>query len=263
MKKPIALLLCLTLVLSLCACGVPDDSIVSLGTVGTKHYRAICRSGDRLAPVITAALETLAANGTVSALTSRWLGADRCAMKGSADALAKLEEMPERRTLIIGVETEFEPIAYTVNGELVGLAVDLARAMGELLGWETLILPITSDQISAQLTSGNVDCALGFDAVSLKEEKFTWSESFLNSDIIVAARAGSDVKRFKDLTGCRVGTVQDPVVLQAIQANEKLTKYAAGATQYLSVARCIEAMDKGWCAAVVMDSMTLAFFHAE
>jgi len=267
MKKCIALLLALTMLAALAGCGQAEyASFRALETIGEKQFCAICRGGDKLAPVITAALETLAGNGMLSSVTARWLGADRSCLEGDPGALRALEAtldepLPETRRLIVGVERDYDPIGFTADGQLRGLCVDLAGALGELLGWEILIIPISSEEVQANLISGNVDCALGFDGTLVKADKFSVSAPFLKSDIIVAVRAESEVKRLRDLKDCRVGAVNDPAVLSAVRSSEKLTKYASGATVYLSIERCINALDMGWCAAIVMDSLMLSYYR--
>jgi hypothetical protein len=68
MKKCIALALALALLASLAGCGQPEVSAFrALEVLGEKQFSAICRGGDKLAPLIDAALKTLAGNGQLSA----------------------------------------------------------------------------------------------------------------------------------------------------------------------------------------------------
>ena len=264
MKKFISLLLALLLLLSLCACGRENDSRYrTLSVVGARHYCSIFRGGDKLAPVVNAALEALAGTGTLSALCAARLGSDRSCLDGDAGALAALEALPEPRTLIFGVESDFYPMSYVENGEVKGLCADIAAAVGELLGWEVMVLCISPDEVGDQLNSGNIDCALGFDPAVVSASKFTVGDTFLESDVILAVPADSEIRRVRDLAGCRVGTISDPVILKAVRSDEKLTKYAAGATEYLSLSRCLDALEKGWCSAVVLDTLMLAFYRGE
>ncbi len=261
MKKPVALLLSLVLCLScFCACGKTEDTAFrTLTVLGTRQYCAVCRGGDTLADTINAAILTLAGSGTISAISARWLGRDRCCLEGDAAAFAALGTAPEPRTLIVGVEQNYAPMAYEDHGTLKGMSVELAEAIGTMLGWEIRLQPIAPDEVGAQLSSGNIDCALGFDPGSVKAEKYTVSRCYLESDIVLAVRPDSEVRRMKDLQGSRIGIINDPAVSAVIKADEKLTKYADGATQYLSAARCVSALDSGWCAAVAMDSIMLSF----
>ena len=258
------MLLALLLLAGLCACGEKSEGpFRALEVVGTKHYCGICRGGDKLAPVILAAVEALAGTGTLSALSVKWLGSDRICMDGNAAALSELEELPEPRTLIFGIPSEFHPLGYLEYDEPRGFAADIAAAVGELLGWEVRLLCISPDEVGSQLNSGNIDCAMGFDSNLDHAEKFTIGGCFLESDILLAVRSESEVRKPKDLEGCRIGTINDPVVLKAIRGDEKITKYATGATEYLSLPRCIEALDLGWCSAVVLDSLMLTYYQMQ
>ena len=262
MKKIIASILLLALLASLCACGQEEVSTFrALEVIGEKKFCAICRGGDKLAPLIEAALKTLAANGQLSSITARWLGKDRSCMEGDAGALRALEEMPTPRKLIIGVETDYVPIAFEENGVLRGMSVDLAEAVGEAIGWEIMLLPITAEEVADQLSSGNVDCALGFDGTIVRADKYSVGEAYLKTDIVLAVRSESEIRRVRDLNGSRVGVIHDPAALSAVRSSEKLTKHASGATEYLSISRCINALDNGWCAAVVMDSLMLSYYR--
>ena len=261
-RQSAALLLLLALAASLCGCGKGAEiaSFRTLEVLGEKQFCAICRSGDKLAPMIEAALRTLAGTGRISAIVTRWLGSDRSCMEGDAGALNALEELPTERRLIFGVETDYEPIAFERGGTLQGLSVELAEALGELIGWEVMVLPISAEDVGAQLASGNVDCALGFDPSIVSASKYSVGEPYLKSDIILAVRKDSEIRRVRDLDGCRIGIVHDPSVLTAVRSSEKLTKHAAGATEYLSIGRCITALDNGWCAAVAMDILMLSYY---
>ena len=262
LKKCIALVLLLAMLASLCGCGQPEVSVFrAMEVLGEKQFCAICRGGDKLAPLIDAALKVLAGNGQLASITARWLGKDRSCLEGDVNALGALEELPTERKLIIGVETDYDPIAFEENGVLRGMSVDLAEAIGALVGWEVMILPITADTVADQLASGNVDCALGFDGRIVKADKYSVGAPYLKSDIVLAVRAESEIRRVKDLNGCRIGVIHDPAVLSAVRSSEKLTKHASGATEYLSLERCINALDNGWCAAVAMDSIMLSYYR--
>ena len=261
MKKWIAIVLLAALLAALCGCGQPEiSSFRAMEVLGEKQFCAICRGGDKLAPLIDAALKTLAGNGQLASITARWLGKDRSCLEGDVNAMNALEELPTPRKLIIGVETNYNPIAFEENGVLRGISVDLAEAIGALIGWEVMLLPISADDVAAQLASGNVDCALGFDGRIVKADKYAVGAPYLKSDILLAVRAESEIRRMKDLDGCRVGVIHDPAVLSAVRSSEKLTKHASGATEYLSLERCINALDNGWCAAVAMDSLMLMYY---
>ena len=260
-QKIISVLLLLALALTLCACGETDASpFRTIEILGARRYAVICRKDDRLAPLLAAAIETLARDGTLSAASKRWLGRDAITLKPRPAAPAEEEEdVPEvaARTLIVGVERDFKPLAFRENGLLQGMSVDIADALGRTLGWEVAYQPIASGEVGTQLSSGNIDVALGFDPATVNADKYTLGPVYMESEIVLAAPRESGVARWKDLQDERIGIVDDPVVTACLKASEPAGRYAAAAVIYASPARCLFALENGWCAALAMDRIML------
>ncbi|MCD8005246.1 MAG: transporter substrate-binding domain-containing protein [Oscillospiraceae bacterium] len=114
--------------------------------------------------------------------------------------------------------------------------------------------------METQLASGNIDCALGFDPLCVNAERYSVGVTYMESDIVLAVRPESEINRIRDLKERRIGTLDDPALTAAIQGSEKLVKYAAGATAYASLTRCVEALDDAWCSAIVVDSLMLTYY---
>ena len=271
MKKLLALLAAAALTLSLAACGEPDSTgFRTLEVIGQRQYSLIFRLGDRIAPEVNAAMRQLYRTGELSSASLRWLGRDAIALSENSGSSGEespepaetevpesTEELPDR-TLIVGVEEEFDPMSFVDNGVLCGMSIDIASALGTALGWRVSYQPISAAEVEAQLSSGNIDVALGFDPGSVKEGSYTVGVTYMSSDIVLAARR-SGINSVRDIRGERIGTVDDPAVIAAVKANEHITRYASGATVYLSSRRCVSAMDNGWCAAIAMDEIMLEY----
>lgn len=260
LKRILSFILAAVLLLACCACGQTSvGAYRELDTVGTKHYSVICRKDDRIAPAINAAMNYLAAGGTLSAISAQWLGRDVITLEGDPDLLSAVESEETERTLIVGVENDFAPMAFLRGGEYVGMSVDIGSYIGAVLGWPVVFQPISVSDVGAQLASGNIDCAVGFDPDLVSSSKYDVGASYMESDLVLAVRSDSEVKKIKDIRGQRIGITDDPAVEKALKSNEKVTKYAEGATVYLSAERCIDALENGWCAAVAMDRLRLLF----
>ena len=263
-KRFFALLLALILPAALTGCGQAETSpFRELEVLGERRYSLICRLNDRIAPQLDAAMEDLAAAGTLSSISIRWLGRDAIILKGKEksqeaeiEAAEGAEALPSR-VLILGVEDGYDPMAFATGGALQGMSVDIGAALGEALGWEVRYQPISPGEIGTQLASGNIDCALGFDPGEISASKYTVGVTYLRSEIVLAARRDTGVKRLRDLEEKTVGTTNDPMVTSLVQNHDKLTKFAAGATIYLTPRRCVEALNTGLCAAVAMDRIML------
>ena len=256
-KRILVLLLALALAAGLCGCGEDAATYVIIGGVGEKEYGTIYRKDDRVSAPVNAAMSVLAASGELSILSAQWLGQDSICLKGSADAINALEEPPEPRELIVGVEEESMPLAYEREGQYVGMSVDIAKAIGRLLGWSIRIQPINSNDIAAQLSSGNVDVALGFGLGSVSAGAYDLGECYMKSEIVIMTRTDLKVHRIKNLKGEKIGSVKDAAVIAALEGNDKIVKYVESVTVYLSPQRCMNALNNGWCAAVAMDRIMI------
>ena len=137
------------------------------------------------------------------------------------------------------------------------MSVDIAKAIGRLLGWEVKLQPISSQDIAAQLSSGNIDCALGFGLGSVSAEAYTLGECYMTSEIVLMTKTEYDMHRIKDLKGEKIGSVKDAAVITALENNDKVVKYVDSVTAYLSPTRCMNALNNGWCAAVAMDRIMI------
>ena len=120
MKKIIAFLLVLCMVLAMCACGSPGYGVNVVQTLVEQEYSLAFRVNDPLYFYVTAALSVLAAQGRVDALAIKWLGSPALNFEKQADALEVLQP-PEPQDLIVGVDINSFPMAYVSNGEYWGL----------------------------------------------------------------------------------------------------------------------------------------------
>lgn len=258
MKRFLCLVLALIMLLSLCACGnAIHPAYRQIEILGIKEYGLVFRTGDPSADYVLAALSTLAANGTLSTHSRQWLGSDRICMVGDSAALSAFEEIPGGRVYIIGVEENCPPLAYEQEGGYVGMSVDIARSIGEALGWEIRIQPIASGDIDIQLQSGNIDCALGFGTECLSSTEYVLSESYMQGEIVLFATYGSNIKSINRLKGKKVGYYGDESAIYAVGLNEKLAKNAAGYLEFSSLQSCLKALGNGSLSVAVMDSIIL------
>ena len=87
MKRILALILAAALCLGISGCGGEQfGSYTVLEELGIKEYATIYRSEDVIAPVVEAAMDTLAATGVLGRICSTWLGSDIILTEGNANA---------------------------------------------------------------------------------------------------------------------------------------------------------------------------------
>ena len=264
MKKMICAVLILCMSFSLCACGGSTYGVRELEVLVEQEYSLAFRNDDSTYNYVTAAIETLNAEGMVGDLTGKWFGSSIIDFKKDAKALEKVG-MPEPRTFIIGVDINSFPMAYVVDGNYWGFDVQLAMAVCERLGWTLQIQPIEKENVYVELSSGNIDCAWGGIALDQKEidaGKYTQYGPYVSNNIVVAGRNGSTVWNKLKLGGRTMAMCSTEEAMSALETDPKLAKRLgqiirlAGGTM-----ECFEYMYSGKCDVVLTDSTALYYYN--
>lgn len=157
----------------------------------------ICLNKDsaELAAIIEAAIDTLYYDGTISELATKHFGNDFTAGLRTVTEAPSIDKVRARELtggiLKIGMEIGYPPMEYldTDGKTALGFDVDIAKAIGELLGVEVEFINTAWDGIFAGLEKGEYDCIIS--AVSITDErqaKYILTEPYVSNkqQIIVA-----------------------------------------------------------------------------
>ncbi len=270
-KRGLALLLLCAVLLSLSACGKTVGSYRVLKTFGEESFSIGYRLDDQVAVYVDAALRVLSADGTVHKLALEWLGADDTTIEADADALDAVGSVP-RRTLIVGVSESCFPMSYADGDGFAGFDVALAQAVCERLGWQAQFQAVARNDVYVQLTSGNVDCVWGgmpLDDVNRDEngnlkpqsQQIAVSESYLKNEILLVTRADTRYSSTGRLRGETVMLDSGPQYMEALESDARLLERFGRVERVNGGAQqCFEALRMGDCAAIVTDSVALAYY---
>ena len=173
MKKLLAIMMTLTLTLSLAACGNSD--------------------ADSTDAASNAETDSLLQDALANASTET--GAD-----------SDLAYVTDKGTLVVGI-TDFEPMDYKdENGEWIGFDADMARAFAESLGVDVEFVEIDWDNKILELDSKSIDCV--WNGMTLTDEvtsSMECSNAYCNNAQIVIVPADKadqyqDVESLSDLS---------------------------------------------------------------
>lgn len=106
--------------------------------------------GDKLDVVV----KRMIADGSLTALTEKWMGSDE-----TAKVLTPVSLTGGNGTLVAGVLGDDYPYSYYKDNELVGLEVDLARILASQLGMNLDVKAMDFSAIIPSITSGKIDLA--------------------------------------------------------------------------------------------------------
>lgn len=170
----------------------------------------------------------LAAVMTVS-MFATGCGSDKnaeSAKEGDEKTAAKTEftAKEEGDTFTVGFDQDFPPMGFVGDdGEYTGFDLELAAEVCDRMNWEFVPKPIAWETKEAELKSGGIDCIWNGFTMNGREDKYTWSEPYLNNKQVFVVRADAEIESEADLAGKVVDVQTDSSAQAALNDNQELT----------------------------------------
>ncbi|MDO4439320.1 MAG: amino acid ABC transporter substrate-binding protein [Eubacteriales bacterium] len=138
----------------------------------------------------------------------------------TAICLAGCGKKEESQSLIVGFDQEFPPMGFIgEDGEYTGFDLELAEEVAKRLELDYKAQPIAWDSKDVELESGNIDCIWNGFTMTGREDKYTWSEPYMENSQVFVVNADSGIKSIADLKGKIVEVQMDSSGLKALEAN--------------------------------------------
>ena len=265
MKKGISLVLALTMLFALCACGKSSGkaaySMLS-EAVSTEQYAVgFALGNDELKDAVQAALYVLLADGTVDKVAEKYadysLASTLCLNGADAttfDMSAASAELQSRTTFNVGFDAEYPPFGYMdADGSYTGFDLELAEAVCALYGWELIKTPIDWDTKDVTLSSGQIDCIWNGFTVTGRESEYCWTVPYVDNSIVVLTN-NAKITSLADLAGKNVVTQAGSSALAALEGDRaELCASFKALTQVADFNTAMMNLDSGIVDAVVID----------
>lgn len=164
----------------------PDLRILEEPFAQEEYSICYAKDNTELGAKIDEALTALKADGTLDGIVSHWIGDD-------ADHAPYVQDSSITRDGLITMATnaEFPPYESMEGGEIVGIDVDMMRAVSDKLGVELKIENMEFDSIITAVTSGKADVGVAGMSVTedrLKNVNFTQGYATSTQAIVVRAK---------------------------------------------------------------------------
>lgn len=160
--------------------------------------------------------------------------------------------------LIIGLDDTFAPMGFRdESGELVGFDIDLAKAVGEVLGIQIEFQPISWNAKEMMLSSKRIDCVWnGMSATAERQEQMALTSQYLNNIIRVASLDASiNVKSAAELASLKIGIQSDSAALEMVMAHADYDSFKANITEYPTYDEAILDMQAGRVDVIIVDQV--------
>lgn len=129
----------------------------------------------------------------------------------AADTTAADTAAPDK-TYIINTDTTFAPFEFENDkGELVGIDMDILKAVAEDQGFKYEVVPVGFSAATTALETGECDGVIaGMSITDARKEKYDFSAPYYDSGVGMAVLSDSDVDAYDKLNGqivaAKIGT---------------------------------------------------------
>jgi len=151
----------------------------------TEEYAIAMKKGSDLKALIDGALEELIANGTLDQIKSNYIGE----AAGQSPYVSPADVTRDNGTLVMATNAEFPPYEFMDGNDIVGLDVDIAQAICDILGMELVIENMAFDSILAAIESGKADVGIaGMTATDERRQSVDFSISYTTATQVIIVR---------------------------------------------------------------------------
>lgn len=163
----------------------------------------------------------------------------------------------ERTKFVVGFDQDFPPYGYVGDdGEFTGFDLDLAAEVCARRGWEVEYMPINWDNKDLELSSGSIDCIWNGFTMEQREDKYTFTEPYMDNTQVIVVKNGSGIKSLEDLADKTVMAQNDSAALHLLEVGGDQEELASTFKNLQSVADYNSAfmeLESGAVDAVAMD----------
>jgi len=270
----LALVLMFTSIMCLAGCGEDADTatdanaktlVATSVSFGDDFYAIGCRKEDSaVSDKINEALKTLIDNGKAAEISNKWFGKNIVILEDYNEVLNKTTPNAEawnyikdKGELIVGLDDTFAPMGFRdENNTLVGFDIDLANAVGEVLGVKVKFQPIDWNSKELELSSKNIDCIWnGMSATVDRQTNMSLTKKYLNNEIIVVAASDVTVNSKADLANLKIATQEGSAALETLEADADYKTFEENITTYPDYDAAILDLQAGRIDCIVIDKV--------
>lgn len=132
------------------------------------------------------------------------LALSACGNGGQAD-----EPEASNEVLVMGTSADYPPFEYIETGEsqeIIGFDIDLAKAIGEELGYEVVVKDMDFNGLIPAINTGKVDFVMaGMTPTPERKENVDFSEIYYTANHMIVSTKGSNIQSLENLKGKKVG----------------------------------------------------------
>ncbi len=167
----------------------PELSILEEDFAVEEYAICISKKNPQLRENINSAISQLKQDGTLEKIISNYIGDST---KGQFPYIPKKDVDRSNGTLKVATNATFAPYEYMEGGEIIGIDIDLAKAICDILGMSLKIEDIEFDSIISAVQSGKSD--IGLSGMTVTEDRLKsidFTDSYTTATQVIIINNGS------------------------------------------------------------------------
>lgn len=183
----------------------------------------------------------------------------------SAEADTSWNEIEQKGKLVVGLDIAFPPMGFQdENNEIVGLDIDLAKAVAEELGVEAELKPIDWKAKEMELKSGKIDVIWnGYSISEERKKEVLFSEPYLMNRQVVVIKQDSPIKSKQDMVNGKVGLQTGSTAEDAIKADPIYDQIKDNLMMYDDNNTAMMDLETGRISSVVVDEVVYKYYTSK
>lgn len=169
----------------------------------------------------------------------------------------------EGKSLKIAVDTTYPPMEFeSVDGKIIGLDVDLAKAMTKVMGRTPEFIVMPWDGILAGLQSNRYDIIMSsMNITDERKKQVDFVEYIRMGQVFVVKKTGKQVKAEKELAGLTVAVQADTTSFEAVEGFKKAGIAIKDIKAFKGATEAFQALKAGQADVIVIDE-AVGFYYA-
>lgn len=164
------------------------------------------------------------------------------------------DKKTEKTQFIVGFDQDFPPMGFVGDdGEFTGFDLELAAEVAKRLGLEFVPNPINWDSKDMELKAGTIDCIWNGFTMNGREDKYTWTDAYLDNEQVFVVRADSGITKKEDLAGKTVDVQTDSSAEAALKELPDLLDSFANLNVIADYNTAFMELESGATDAIAMD----------
>ena len=157
-----------------------------------KSSLAICvaKGNEQLRHSLNSAIHTLQEQGVIDSIVSRHMVRHQSVAYHSPQNVKYIDAAPLR----FATNATFEPFEYYQAGQIVGIDVDVAHAIGDLIGRRVEVTDMEFDAIITSVQTGKADAGIaGITITEERKKNISFTAPYTQVKQVVVTHSGEDV----------------------------------------------------------------------